>query len=257
MKYTSFFSLFSVLFIISCGNIDSANDESKTDRSRSEMIIDSAIAHHGGDAYKYSDITFGFRKGLYSVELNDGGYSYTREFADSLGSHFQLLDNAGYTARVNNQPSELSAKDSAAAANSLNSVVYFALLPRFLSDPAVHSKLLGNESLNGKDYYRVKVTFSEEGGGEDHEDVYLYWFDTEDYSLDYLAYSFFEDDGGTRFRVARNSRRVNGILFQDYDNFKGPGPDSLMQISNMYRKGEIDKLSEINLDRLKVTHPQP
>jgi hypothetical protein len=70
--------------------------------------------------------------------------------------------------------------------------------------------------------------------------------------MDYLAYSYLEDEGGTRFRKAYNRRRVNGLIFQDYVNYKGPNPDSLEYISNLFKRGVLDTLSLIELDQLRV-----
>lgn len=242
-----------LLAFSACESSEGKSDGTETTRSRAEEIIHRSIEFHGGEKYYTSDISFGFRDRMYTVHLSGEGFRYTRAYSDSLGSHLDVLSSRGYIPRISGRQIRLSSRDSAAGAASLNSVVYFALLPRFLTDDAVKSAYTGEEQLSDRNYHRIEVRFSEEGGGEDHQDVYLYWFDTEDYSMDYLAYSFMENEGGSRFRVARNSRRVNGILFQDYDNFKGPSPDSLSYISELYRNGGLTKLSEINLDRLRVS----
>jgi hypothetical protein len=122
-----------------------------------------------------------------------------------------------------------------------------------LNDPAVIKKYAGEDEIGKKSYYRVEVRFTPEGGGEDHSDVYLYWFDKEDYSMDYLAYSYHTDESGTRFRKALDSRRINGLVIQDYLNFRGPeSPDRLSEILGLYKADSLDLLSEIRLTRIKV-----
>lgn len=249
--YNFYLFLFSFA-LFSCASPSGKNGETADTRSRSERIIDSAVVFHGGEKYSTSRIEFGFRKKLYEVKPSTHGLIYSQRYTDSLGVHREKLDPTGFTAILNNQVLSLSAKDSLARASSLNSVVYFALLPFFLKDAAVHSEYLGKEQIGTTDYYKIRVSFSEEGGGQDFDDEYLYWFDTVDYSMDYLAYSFRENDGGTRFRVAHNIRRVNGIQFQDYTNYAGPGPDSLETISQLFNSGSLKVLSEIALDRLAV-----
>ncbi|NEN22398.1 hypothetical protein G3O08_02635 [Cryomorpha ignava] len=237
----------------SCGESrDGQNAESVDTRSKSEMIIDSAIAFHGGVKYYDTDISFGFRDKDYHVFRSANSFTYSTSFSDSLGDNIWELTNGGLIAKRNGVRIALSAKDSMAYAESLNSVVYFAMLPSLLSDNAVHSKLDGTENIKGKDYYRIEVTFSEEGGGTDHDDVYLYWLDKADYSLDYLAYSFHVNKGGSRFRAVTNSRRINGIIFQDYENYKGPAPDSLQYISEMYNADKLPLLSTIELNKISV-----
>lgn len=253
MKRLLFLFISTALLAASCGGSHSSgNIESVDSRSESEIIIDSAIVFHGGVKYYDTDISFGFRDRLYSASRTANSFTYTSSFSDSLGAHLRVLSNDGLIVSLNGERVALSAKDSIAYAASVNSVVYFALLPSLLSDNSVRSKYEGEESIKGKEYYRIEVTFTEEGGGEDHEDVYLYWFDKADYSLDFLAYSFQVEGGGSRFRVATNSRRINGIIFQDYENYRGPAPDSLQYISEMYKAGILPLLSNIELNRISI-----
>lgn len=253
MKKLFFISFCLGLFALSCSENSSNHETSQVDiRSRSQVIIDSAIHFHGGEEYYNSKIAFGFRDRMYRVDRSANTFTYSTQFIDSLGNHHRELTNAGFTERINNERVALTAKDSMAFAESLNSVVYFALLPSFLHDDAVNSSVDGEDEIGGKEYYRIKVSFDEEGGGEDFDDIYLYWFDKADFSMDYLAYSFHVNKGGSRFRAAMNSRRVNGVLFQDYENLKGPGPDSLNHILDMYKSGQLPVLSHIELNRLSV-----
>jgi len=238
------------LFIISCTN--ESVDSNVDPRSDSEIVIDSAIVYHGGARYSNSEIHFGFRDKQYSVSSTGSSFVYSSSHTDSLGRHERKLANIGFESFLNGDRLKLSAKDSAAQAGSLNSVVYFALLPSLLKDEAVKQEIDGEENIKGKDYYRIKVTFSEDGGGSDYDDIYLYWFDKEDYSMDYLAYSFHVNEGGSRFRAAYNSRRINGIIFQDYENYKGPAPDSLKFIGDLYKAEKLPLLSRIELNRIAV-----
>lgn len=197
---------------------------------------------------------FTFRDKDYAVTRRNGQYEYTVRYRDEAGQlHQGTLSNEGYIHQVNGGWASMSPKDSAARAEALNSVVYFALLPAPLADPAAQKVYEGRDTLRGKAYHRLRVTFTPEGGGKDHDDVYLYWFDADDYSMDYLAYSFKDNGGGTRFRAATNSRRVNGILFQDYLNYRGPvSADSLRYIASLYKQGQLPLLSEINLSRISI-----
>ena len=130
------------------------------------------------------------------------------------------LTNGGLWREVAGEKVVLSIKDSAAYANSVNSVIYFALLPYFLNDPAVIKTYLGTEVIGEKEYERVMVTFQQEGGGKDFEDEFIYWFDGDTYHLDFLAYNYITDGGGARFREAFNARQINGVRFVNYTNYK-------------------------------------
>jgi hypothetical protein len=242
------FGLLLVLLISACHTPEPGSSQ----KSRAEMIIDSAVAYHGGSRYDSLELSFRFRDRIYDVSRQNGKYQYSVTYSDSNGIVKREIRNEGYAEFLNDLPITLSSKDSVSRAASVNSVIYFVLLPGPLQDPAVNAAFNGIQRLKDKEYYEIEVRFHEEGGGEDFEDVYLYWFDREDYSMDYLAYSFYEDDGGTRFREAYNTRRINDLILQDYLNFKGPSPDSLGQISELFRKKQLDTLSRIEVSSIHI-----
>jgi hypothetical protein len=221
--------------------------------SRVEAIVDSAIVYHGGDLYENVDVTFGFRQKEYRVFRRSGEFVYTNTYRDTIGVHIRKLTNDGYSETLNGDSLTLSKNAIVGRSASLNSVIYFVLLPGMLKTAAANKEFLGKEEIGGSEYFKVRVTFSKEGGGEDFDDVFLYWFSTENYAMDYLAYSYLEDEGGSRFRKAYNRRSVNGMVFQDYLNLRGPAPDSLEFISEMFKSGRLDTLSVIEVDRLGVT----
>ena len=100
----------------------------------------------------------------------------------------------------------------------------------------------------------VRVYFDQAGGGSDHEDVFLYWFNKETKTMDYFAYSYQTDGGGLRFREAVNTRTIGGILLQDYVNYK-PADEtvSLDTLQSMFVSGNLEKLSDINLENAVVS----
>ena len=71
--------------------------------------------------------------------------------------------------------------------------------------------------------------------------------------MDYLAYSYLEDEVVTRFSKAFNRRTVNVLVFQDFYYLRGPSPDSLEFISDQFKNGELDTRSLIEVDRLAVS----
>ena len=107
-------------------------------------------------------------------------------------------------------------------------------------------KYKGEKDIKGKTYLEVQVTFKKENGGEDFDDIFLYWFDKEDQSLDYLAYLYHTDDGGIRFRETINQREVNGSIIQDYINFKPENKNiDINTIREIYNNGKLIELSRI------------
>ena len=151
---------------------------------------------------------------------------------------------------------EITDEKKAAYTSSVNSVIYFAFLPMSLNDPAVIKEYVQEVKIKDKIYHKIKITFRAEGGGEDYEDVFYYWFDTDDYSMDYLAYSYNEEEGtGIRFREAYNTRTIDGVKIQDYINFKPAikGSIPLSEIDKAYIDGKLEKLSLIELEDMKIS----
>ena len=91
---------------------------------------------------------------------------------------------------------------------------------------------------------------------EDFEDVFYYWFGVEDYELDYLAYSYNEDEGkGVRFREAYNVRSVNGVVMRDYRNYKPQEEDGFLleEIDAAFLNDELTLLSVIELEDVVIS----
>lgn len=219
-----------------------------------QSIIDKAIAEHGGDQYAAAHISFAFRDKQYTSHRLGGKYTYTRSFQDSIGSVKDVLNNEGFTRTINGDTIQLSAKLVNAYSNSVNSVIYFAVLPYGLNDPAVKKEYSGETTINNKRYDVIIVSFDQAGGGDDHEDRYTYWINIETNRMDYLAYSFSNSKGNdVRFREAVNPRVVNGILFQDYINYKPKNMnESLEKIEELYKKNNLELLSKIELENVLV-----
>lgn len=221
--------------------------------SEADKIIAKAIERAGGDRYENAEMEFRFRENFYSSSRKDGLFEFTRLRKDSLGEIKDVLNNEGIKSFREGREVVMPDSISAAIAESVNSVHYFVQLPFGLEDDAVIKELVGQDTINNKEYYEIKVTFRQEGGGEDHEDIYMYWIEKDDLTLDYLAYRFFINEGGIRFRKAVNPRVVGGIRFVDYENYKTDELSTpLEQLDELFQKGQLTKVSQIENEILKV-----
>ncbi len=233
-------------------NLVATSTEAKP-RNQAEKRIDQAIETHGGARYQSAEIEFDFRGRHYVAYQNGGTYRYERHFEDSTGQEVHdVLSNEGFTRTVAGQEVSLTEEWQDRYGNSINSVIYFTLLPFKLNDSAVQARYLGQDTIKGEPYHEIEVTFRPEGGGKDHEDVYLYWIHQQKNTMDYLAYSFDVNEGGTRFREAINRREVEGIVFQDYNNYKGEKETPLAEMDQMLEDGTLEKLSEIINENIEV-----
>lgn len=218
-----------------------------------QQIVDRAIEYAGGEKIDNSRIRFEFRDRTYLVDRLTDKWKMEREFSDSLDHVTDRYDEAGFQRYLNEKPIEIADSMAFKYIESINSVIYFALLPYKLNDPAVQKEYLGMDTLSDKIYYLIKVSFQKEGGGEDFQDEFIYWFQIEDFSLDYLAYSFQTNGGGIRFREAYNERFVKGIRFVDYRNYKAKAAKlSLENLSSAFKENDLELLSTIELKNITV-----
>ena len=218
-----------------------------------QEIVDNSITDSGGKLFDDYKVTFDFRDKSY-VSDNVGSQRIFKRISDLDSTIITDVKRGDDFERYMND-SLVMVPDTMAVkyANSINSVHYFVRLPYGLNDTAVNKELLGKETIADKEYYKVKVTFDQQGGGDDFEDTYLYWFDLKTFKPDYLAYDFHVNGGGQRFRKAYNERYVNGIRFVDYENYKpkNDGTD-ILEIGQLYDKGELELLSKIELKNIAV-----
>lgn len=223
-------------------------------RTEAEKIVDAAIEVHGGSTYERVKIDFDFRNIHYTIFKSPSAYEYIREFTDSTGVVRDVLNNSGFTRTVNGVKIDtLSEERIGAFSRSVNSVAYFAFLPFGLNDAAAVKTLVGETEIKGKKYDLIRVTFKQEGGGDHFEDEFLYWFAKEDHLMDFMAYLYFTDGGGVRMREVSGVQEVGGIRFQNYLNFKPADKDTpLDRMQELYESGNLEKLSEINLENIRV-----
>jgi len=217
-------------------------------------IVDKTIEVSGGDKYLNAEIDFDFRDKHYRSVREGGKFQYERQFQDSIGIIKDVLNNDGFQRFVNDTLTKIPDSMAVKYTSSVNSVHYFALLPYGLNDAAVNKSSLGEVSIKDKLYHKIKVTFSQEGGGEDYEDVFIYWIEAETFKADYIAYSYIEDDGvGIRFREAYNERFINGLRFVDYNNYKSEDATmDLLGLDKAFESGSLNLLSKIELENIEV-----
>ncbi|MGB3850696.1 MAG: DUF6503 family protein [Tunicatimonas sp.] len=231
--------------------------EKGTSSHPAQRIINQAITAHGGEALSSAHISFNFRKKHYEAVLDQGQFTYQSTGTDSTGAQVHdVLTNEGFTRTVNGQSVTLNSEDQQRFGNSLNSVVYFVLLPYPLNDPAVSATYLEEASVRGEPYHKIRVTFSQAGGGDDFDDEYIYWIHQDQHTVDYLAYSFEVNGGGTRFREAYNTRVVNGIRFDDYINYESTVDNfALADYDQLFEAGQVKELSRIDTENIEVKKP--
>lgn len=236
-----------VLLITAC-------KDKSTPAFTAQEIVDKSISASGGDYYKTSAISFDFRDRKYTLERVKGRRVMKRILKTDSSEVIDIKAHTGFQRLVNGKPVQVHDSMAFKYENSINSVHYFAYLPYGLNDPAVIKEYLGTITIKDKLYYKVKITFRQENGGKDYEDVFVYWFNAETFKPDYLAYEYFTDGGGLRLREAYNERIVNGIRFVDYNNLKPKVEGtSIFTMDSLYMQDQLELLSKIELRNINVS----
>ncbi|MEM7086210.1 MAG: DUF6503 family protein [Bacteroidota bacterium] len=240
---------FSVIVLFSC--------QEKETPLTAQHIVDQAIQTSCNGLCDHVKIDFTFRDRCYVSTRVKNSYTLERITADSSGVTRDILSNDGFTRFKNDKLVNVPDSMVTRYSNSVNSVHYFAQLPFGLNDAAVQKELLGEDTIKGNPYFEVGVSFKEEGGGTDFQDKFVYWIHKENYTVDYLAYSYETDGGGIRFREAYNVRYVDGIRFVDYNNYKPQSLDiALKDLDVLFQKGALKLLSKIETESVGVMLPE-
>ena len=254
--------LFLALLVTACGQGDvdealEANAEpAPAPVSRAQALVDQAIVAHGGPILEHAVVEFDFRDKHFKITRDGGLFTYERTYTNEARQVREVLNNDEIFREVNGVRVPLTEKEATGLATPLNSVPYFALLPFNLNDPAVLKTYLGEATVEGEPYHKIEVTFRQEGGGSDHDDRFIYWFHRQHHTMDYLAYAYHRDGGGTRFRKAFNVRTIGGVRIADYHNLASdslPGPGTPIETyDTLMETGAVKLFSEIVLDNVTV-----
>lgn len=242
---------FIVIFLVSLTIISCKSEEKKL---TAQEIIDKSIAAAGVEKISNSVLSFDFRDMHYIASRKNGEFRLSRIKKTEEGIREDILSNSGFERLLNTKKIEVTDDMALRYSESINSVHYFSVLPYGLNDGAVQKKLLTSNTVKGKDYYKVQITFQQEGGGVDFDDVFIYWISKENFNIDYLAYTFHVNGGGKRFREVRNEHLVNGVRLTDHNNYRPEDANvDLSTLDQLFEKGALKKLSEINLENVELT----
>lgn len=247
-------TLFGIAILIACGNKSTENAANLATPKRlteAEALLQQAFIAHGGKRYEEAHYQFVFREKVYTFRNSADGYLYTvTEDKDGKSIMYKLV-NGTLIRTIDEVVQELTDKEVGTYSEALNSVIYFATLPHKLLDPAVNLRIIGETTIRDKAYDILEVTFEQEGGGDDYDDQFHYWINKGDHTIEYLAYNYKTNGGGVRFRSAYNRRTVDGIIFQDYINYKADIGTPLVDLPRLLESSELKELSKIETEEVK------
>ena len=240
-KYFAF--ALPVMLLLNCNS-------SKQELS-ADQIVSKAIESHGGSLYDNMIVEFDFRNRHFKAQVKNGQYVYERSFESDEGWVTDVYENKKFKRMVGEKEVELTGEVSRTYQNATNSVIYFALLPFHLDDPVINRQLMRSVEIKGQPYHKVEVTFGD-GGGDNFENSYVYWIHKNNFTIDYFAYSFNVNGGGVRFREVSNVQVVEGIRFQDYNNYTIDKDYPAHELDYAFKMGDLELVSTIELENILV-----
>jgi len=239
------FLLLTVILLISC-------TFEKTPETAQE-IIDKSIEVSQTDKLANATLAFDFRDRRYVADRNNGAFRLERIATNGSEVLKDVLSNDGFQRLLNDEPFQVPDSMAVKYSESVNSVHYFSVLPFGLNDGAVNKKLLPEVTIKGKKYLKVEVTFDQNGGGVDFEDVFVYWINKETFKVDYLAYLFHINGGGIRFREVSKEHLIDGVRLVDYNNYKPNNKEiDVRDMDKAFDNDQLTKVSEINMDNINI-----
>lgn len=216
-------------------------------------IVNKAIAISGGAKIDNATLSFRFRDKAYKAFRRFGNYQLERSFVEGEKVIIDILDNEKFERFVNFEKVELIDSTKNQYKGAVNSVHYFSVLPYGLNAEAANKKYIDTVRIKGEKYHKIEVTFNKENGGDDFNDIFLYWINSETYKVDYLAYEYHVNESGKRFREAFNERVVDSVRFVDYNNYEPIDKTAtLYSLDRLYEENKLKLLSKIELDSIDV-----
>lgn len=223
-------------------------------------IVDKAIAYHGGEAYRGSQIALkvASKSGEFALRMYLDGDRFDHT-AEELSGEPPLIKarftNDSVERWEGDEEVELSEDAARRTRDFVNARVYFVLLPHKLNDPGVWKQDLGLETWGERRLHKVKVTF-EPGSSTSAGDAYLFWFEPDTGRLVQFAYSFNTgtERAALRFRPLFNYREVGGITFFDQLNLGYAEPHITVDaITPEFVETKMEKVSRVSLSDIRVT----
>lgn len=257
MKKKYFYGVLFLIFTFSCNysventSVIPVNGKNHNNAIIGENIIALSITAHGGDRYDEASFRFLFRDKVYQFINFGKQYEYSRQQILKGDTILDVLSEQNFQRIINGKPVTTKETESIIYSESINSVIYFATLPHKLVDKSVIKNYKGQNTIKNVLYDVVKISFNEEGGGKDYDDIFYYWLNAETHQIDYLGYQYARNGGGIRFRSAYNKRKIGGIVFQDYINYSAPLGTPLNKLPQLFEQGELDELSRIDTEKIE------
>lgn len=221
------------LLLLAVAALFSCEQNTKSDTLSARALLDSAIVAHGGQKFEGATIEFGLNN--YDFALKRDGYNYDYMMYQERDSamHTVKTFNGGITYHIDDSLVDPGARQITLIRERVNNVAYDFYIPLSFTGNDVVLTYLGQENMRLKPYHKLKVTYKQIEGAEPDERAYVLWMDADTYEIDFIAKQNETTSGRKQFMAAAYKRRVEGLLFSDFELYQTAGRNTDVSIDSL------------------------
>ena len=249
---TRYLTIAIVLVALSCKpkNNSTSNKSITSEISANELLQKTIDAHGGEQLLKDSFIEFKIDKTSFSLQYDTGraNFKQIRQLDSDTHTLSYKYGNIQYFINDSLQSEESYSKRMAEI--SLFGFLYTFSIPFNLTANDVIISKQANVTIRQKEYYTLDVQFTKIP--DLPEDHFLLYIDIDSYEIGYVALQHDLSGSKPQFRRMIQPRKIKGILFQDYINYKPKEKFvPLDQLLNLYEDQELVQVSLIENKNIK------
>ncbi len=224
-----------------------------------EAIVDHTLDAYHSKLFDKSTIEFNLGNQLWKSKRLNGKYTYERIFDSTGMTIHDEFANAVMTRFISNRLIPLEGKHLSQLIDEINTEMHFFSTPFGLDDSSVIRQYIGEVTILGKKYDKIKIDFKPAPGDFlYHDDHYVYWVNKENHLIDYIGYDFTRNDQShTLFRKSINQRKINGLTVQDYVMYKplhDSIPSKLESLDEAFSGNQLQETGRIVYQNVKVNY---
>jgi len=211
--------------------------------SKSDTIIEEAIRVSGYKDHGTFKAEFDIEDTHYIVTQSKESFSYERIFKDSILTIHDILNNKGFMRMADTLTEILPESEARLLSSSLDSTVFFALIPKCLVDAAFIKNYLGQDSFQSQLFDLFEIKSSVESAKQ--SSIYCrLWIDA-DHRIRFIQNFTCNSDPSNNLTEISAYQNVMGIQIPEFITYqmvnnsagsddldpllKNPGPGSIIK----------------------------
>lgn len=244
-----------LVFLVFTLTLGSCDRQTETPKLTAKTILNKAIEAHGGQRYDGATITFDLND--YRFKFHKSGYNYKHQMSSEKDGayHTATAFNGGMNYRIEDSLVEQNARLQTMIRTRVNNVAYDFYIPYVFTTNDIVLTDLGTEQLRLRNYHKIKVGYKQIEGAEPDLRAYVLWIDTETFEIDFIAKQNDEESGRKQFMAAAYKRKVEGMLFSDFELYQTYGRNLQVPIDSLgiaYNIGNMQRRATTKYENIEV-----